>query len=1512
MLPLSARVRSLGFALACLFTGTAPAASFEGPVISEFVASNVTGLTDQFGLREDWIEIHNPTDAPVNLSGWFLTDTSTNLKKWKFPAVTLPAAGHLVVFASDRNLRNAANPLHTNFKLSAGGEYLALVEPDGLTIACEFAPLFPEQVADISYGLTAVPGTWTPQIVPGMSLEAMVPAAAPSASWKLPTFVPDASWSTGPSGVGYDVTSGVTGPARILFVVNTAANAAGKSGDQSVETRLIQVFGHEVTKIDDGAVQAASTDGMDLVIVSSTVDSSTVNTKLRDVVVPVINWDRALTDDFLLSSTGSSLTSQTSLEVTATGAVHPLGAGLAAGSTTVRNAAGSMNTASNTNLAPDAVVIARSTGGLPAVVLVEEGGELRNGGSAPAARIHMFLGDDGVAPLNAQGLALFDACVSHVLGDIGPPSPYTHLIGHNLRVPMRGHASSAFLRFSFNPESVSSFRRLLLNIRADDGYVAWLNGVEIARRNAPATPLWNSAATAAGDGLTVESIDVSDHVGLLVAGTRNTLAIQGLNVTPGDADFLVLPELVAGTGTLAEEEYYSVATPGAPNVESSIGFVPSVTFSAERGYFSTPFSLTLSNSLPGVQIRYTTDGTAPTATTGEVYTGPIPISTTATIRACAYLSGYNSLRPETRTYLHLPAILQQPASIAGWPQPAISVGIGAGSRVHDYEMDPEIAGNPAYQADLAAGMTSIPTISVVVKKSDMWDSSGNGGFYRSADIERAGSVEYIDPADPTENRQAECGVEGHSHDRMKRSLRLSFKAAYGESKFDSSIFTGSPWGGGMGNRQVDNIVLRAGNNHSFARVWNPTRTTYTEDEWYRATQIAMGGTGSPGRFVHLFINGIYWGLYNAVQRPDADFAAGSMGGSKEDWFSASHDGPNSGDTTRWNYLTTTLLAKNMSQAANYAELGEYVDLPALVDYVLCAFYSGLDDWPENNWWGASRNSPAGPFQFFGWDGETAWGTGNGSNLTAWVHPAFRTSGGDTVSPAPKIWHAARANPDFLMLIADRTFKHLSNGGALSTAEAVGRWDRIAEHVRTAVVAECARWGDVMQEPPSRPDIEWRNEVNRVRNIMLSGNVAGTGTNDNGKVLLSTMRSRGFHPAIDPPGFSQEGGAAPAGFQLSMTNPNAGGTIYYTMDGSDPRQSGGAIAGSAYNAPVSIPYTLTVKARVRQSGVWSAMHERTFISEGAAPLRITEIMFNPAQPNVLEAAEGFIDNEEFEFLEIRNIGTQGIDLNGAHFTSGLTFIFGPRSLPAGGSVVLVRNADAFAMRYGAGVPIEGEYQGSLDNSGERLHLKNAEGNTLFDVTYSGSWHLAGMEGGHSLVPVDLNAPLADWATEAGWRPSMNATGSPGATEPAAPTPPDFDDWRLARFSATELGDANASGANADFDKDGLANVLEYVFGTDPKVPGAGRAAVVDAVVTRGSPSLVKLPGGGWRLVFARRKVAELGGLVVMPQTGTTLSGWTSMTGSPVLLGDDGEIEILGLDVPAGGEAGFFRISVAEVP
>src|ERR1035437_8606388 len=145
-------------------------------VISEFMAINNTTLTDEDGAYSDWIELYNTSTNTVDLGGWYLADNATNLTHWMFPSTNLGPSQFLVVFASNKNRRVAGAPLHTNFKLSGSGEYLALVLPDGLTKATEFAPAFPQQYADISYGyvMTGVgvmtgpptyldpptPGTW--------------------------------------------------------------------------------------------------------------------------------------------------------------------------------------------------------------------------------------------------------------------------------------------------------------------------------------------------------------------------------------------------------------------------------------------------------------------------------------------------------------------------------------------------------------------------------------------------------------------------------------------------------------------------------------------------------------------------------------------------------------------------------------------------------------------------------------------------------------------------------------------------------------------------------------------------------------------------------------------------------------------------------------------------------------------------------------------------------------------------------------------------------------------------------------------------------------------------------------------------------------------------------------------------------------------------------------------------------------------------------------------------------
>lgn len=123
------------------------------PLISEFLADNTEGLRDENDEASDWIELRNDNPFDQGLSGWFLTDDPTDLMKWEFPSVSVPRKGYLLVYASNKDRRNPGAALHTNFRLSSSGEYLAIVRPDG-TVSQEFAPSYPVQLENFSYGPT--------------------------------------------------------------------------------------------------------------------------------------------------------------------------------------------------------------------------------------------------------------------------------------------------------------------------------------------------------------------------------------------------------------------------------------------------------------------------------------------------------------------------------------------------------------------------------------------------------------------------------------------------------------------------------------------------------------------------------------------------------------------------------------------------------------------------------------------------------------------------------------------------------------------------------------------------------------------------------------------------------------------------------------------------------------------------------------------------------------------------------------------------------------------------------------------------------------------------------------------------------------------------------------------------------------------------------------------------------------------------------------------------------------
>ncbi|QQL44186.1 CotH kinase family protein [Sulfuriroseicoccus oceanibius] len=175
------------------------------PVISEFMASNDTTIADEDGEFADWIEIYNPGPGAVDLTGWHLTDDEAVPTQWTFPAVSVPEGGYLVVFASKKNRAVTGSELHTNFKLSAGGEYLALVMPDGVTKSTEFN-LYPAQITDISYGLPQQSLVAETVVDEGADLRYHVPTG-PVADWNSAAF-DDSTWSAAVSGVGYERSAG--------------------------------------------------------------------------------------------------------------------------------------------------------------------------------------------------------------------------------------------------------------------------------------------------------------------------------------------------------------------------------------------------------------------------------------------------------------------------------------------------------------------------------------------------------------------------------------------------------------------------------------------------------------------------------------------------------------------------------------------------------------------------------------------------------------------------------------------------------------------------------------------------------------------------------------------------------------------------------------------------------------------------------------------------------------------------------------------------------------------------------------------------------------------------------------------------------------------------------------------------------------------------------------------------------------------------------------------------------
>lgn len=871
------------------------------------------------------------------------------------------------------------------------------------------------------------------------------------------------------------------------------------------------------------------------------------------------------------------------------------------------------------------------------------------------------------------------------------------------------------------------------------------------------------------------------HAGFKLAAGGETIALVDNDSTtllnlvqfPAQTDDISFGRFPDGANAW---QFMATPTPGAANQEGYSGEVEAVDISVEHGIFTEPLTITLSTPTPEATIYYTLDGAEPypvadPTAAGNVYDGSLTINETTCLRAKAIRPGWKESPISTRTYLFLKDVITQSETgerpSPRWPAPTRAVNVQA----MDYGMDPDVTGDPAYAPMMTDALLALPTISLVTDYRHLFDDTDGIYTHPLKDgraWERPVSVEWINP-DGSDGFQVDAGIRirggtGRRTDNPKHGFRLFFRSDYGPARLEYPLF------GTEGAEKFNEIDLRTAQGFSWhLNSENARHATWLYNVWSMDTQRALGQPYSRSRFVHLYLNGQYWGLYQAHERPEASYAASYYGGKERD-YDVIKSSPTSGKLSTldgnldayedlWTAVNEDLSDPNaylalqglLPDGSADPDGTKLLDVDNLIDYMLLVFFSGnrdapigkpgLDNHVRNLMAFFNDDNPDG-FQFVSHEAEHTLG-------------AYLPEGVDlnrvAVTLKPTLQAQENCNPWWIHLrlmqdseayylsFVDRAFALLSHEGGLTPQAASARLLDRAEEIRVAVVAESARWGDYLTPDQARTrDADWLVSVDRIVNDYFQASPV-TRTD----VVLGQLQDQGWYSAVAAPAFNQRGGDVPVGFEVSLSA--SAGSIFYSADGTDPR------FGAEYTEPLTLAHSTAIKSRAFDADQWSPLNEAIFVVGPIADsLRISELMYhgrNNANPP--------------EYLEFTNIGAETLNLNLVALTIGVEFTFPAIELASGGYVVITESVDEFTAYYPnfSGL-LAGQYQGRLSNAGERLKLDTPAGTTILDFAYDDEWYAITDGEGYSLTIVDPAIDPGQLGEKSSWTPSPFSDGTPG--------------------------------------------------------------------------------------------------------------------------------------------------------
>ena len=1408
------------------------------------MAINDSVLADEDGDFSDWIEIHNPDTVAVDLTGWHLTDRADDLAAWTFPAVSLPPGGYVVVFASNKDRAVPGAELHTNFRLSGGGEHLALVMPDGATVTSSFDP-YPQQLADIAYGAGFSAQTST-VLATGAAGSAHIPDAtsgpALGTAWRSPAYSEGAngeSWSPVTSGVGFDLGG-------------TFADLVSPGG----------AIGPQMFNANPGAYLRFNFDISDL----AAIDAMTLKMRYDDGFVAFLNgeevaagnapgsagdgisaYQQAVLDDGPLlywtfdepgnaNNARSLVNDSPANELSAQGSASRVPSTTTTGGAGLGRAASFDGTAGSRFFAADlapgdpplahyAVELWFKTTSSASQYLSESYTD--SGTSNQSSLIYGFgSGEFEIFSGDRSGtLVTTDAWHHVVVGHYGSAEPQFYVDGVLAGNTAGGDFNSPW-GFGAIGIGNATFASNTFNGQIDEYAIYDLGGLAgtaarqakvadiAAHYSVPASSTelqWDSSASsdrADAEALGAQSFNLNAHADRLQSGS-NLLAVHGLNTAANSFDFLVLPEIEVSELTVdpGSRSYLVEPTPGEGNQPGSTSIGPIIS-------------------------SVSADPAQPTDTDDIVVTAAVsqsfaPVGSVELEYRVGYGSGVTlpmvAVGDGTFTAT-IPAAASDAGEMVRWKIAASDTG--ALSSVSPPFLDP--TNSPEYYGTMIADpsvATALPVLNWFVQNPAAAETASgtraslfyNGEFYDNVFVRIRGAT---------------------ARSYVKKSYKFDFNRR-DHFRFDPAF------------PRVEEININ---------------TTYT-DKSYTRTAMAYGAFAEVGQPtctcfpLRLQQNGSFYSVALFVEQVDEDYLErngldpegalykanlNTLGGGNE--LGAGTSGMDKKTRLHEDESDMQTLIDSVKFTGTSLEnyLFDNIDLPSVVNFMATSVViQDIDRW-ATNFYMYRDSDGTGEWMFLPWDVDLTFGP---DRLNTNTIVASQDSGNNSSHPLlggrtkpysrPTLWNglldAVFRNPDTLAMFY-RRLRTVSDQ-LLVTEYFPDQIDALQADLAADVLLDRARWGGNAHF--GGPTLSLAAEGNRIKNEYVA---------PRRHHLLVTHGGASEVPSTQPPAPPIDFGSIehnPAsGVQdeeyIELVNPNA-----YAVDLSGWVLSGGVThtfrPGTVIPAGRSLYLSPDVTAfRARASspkggeglfvqgdygGHLSNFGEALMLEDGTGAL-ISQIS-TPVTPS--DAQQFLVISEVMyhppgdpgaEFVELLNISdTVTLDLRGVKFTAGVEFDFSLgalTTLPPGGRALVVRSQAAFQALHGAGHPVAGEFANAsvLNNDGETIKLEDATNSTVREFTYNDRtpWPTSADGAGASLVLISPSSnPEHDEA--ANWRPSTTAGGNPGTSDAAV-------------FS----GDPSA-----DLDANGITDLIDYVLGNNLSLPAASPTASTARFEPDGAPA-----------------------------------------------------------------------------